>query len=67
MAGWQNYVCGNLYKKSSKDIWKNSPKINWLRNLRNKDFKECADCKDQLFCAMYMVRNANENPEGGSA
>ena len=63
-AGWQNCVCGNLYEKSLKDIWKNSPKINWLRNLRNKDFKECADCKDQLFCAMCMVRNANENPDG---
>ena len=63
-AGWQNCVCGNLYEKSLKDIWENSPKINWLRNLRNKDFKECADCKNQLFCSMCMVRNANENPDG---
>ena len=63
-AGWQNCVCGNLCDESLKNIWENSPKINWLRSLRNKDFKECADCKDQLFCAMCMVRNANENPDG---
>lgn len=63
-AGWQDYICGNLYEKSLKDIWYNSEKMNFLRNIRNKDFPECGSCEDKPFCAMCMVRNANENPEG---
>lgn len=61
-AGWQSYICGNLTENSLKDIWDNSPKMLYLRNLRKKDFKECSTCKDQSFCAMCMVRNANESP-----
>ncbi len=63
-AGWQNCVCGNLYEETLKEIWEKSPKIKWLRSLRNKDFKECANCKEQLFCSMCLVKNANENPDG---
>jgi radical SAM protein with 4Fe4S-binding SPASM domain len=63
-AGWQDYVCGNLREQSLRDIWENSPKVRYLRGLRKKDFPQCLSCPDKSFCAMCMVRNANENPEG---
>ena len=28
------------------------------------DFPECIPCKNKAFCAMCMVRNANEHPNG---
>lgn len=62
--GWQGYVMGNLYKNSLKEIWEDSPQTQWLRNIRKKDFPKCADCEDSMFCALCMVRNANENPDG---
>jgi radical SAM protein with 4Fe4S-binding SPASM domain len=63
-AGWQSYVVGNVYKQSLQDIWDNSPQVKYLRGLRKKDFSKCRACPDKSFCAMCMVRNANENPEG---
>ncbi|MFP3043468.1 radical SAM protein [Treponema primitia] len=63
-AGWQDYVCGNLRETPLREIWENSPKVKYLRGLRKKDFPQCLKCKDKAFCAMCMVRNANENPEG---
>jgi radical SAM protein with 4Fe4S-binding SPASM domain len=63
-AGWQDYVCGNVHQTPLKEIWENSPKVQYLRSLRKKDFPECTSCADKTFCAMCMVRNANENPEG---
>jgi radical SAM protein with 4Fe4S-binding SPASM domain len=63
-AGWQAYVCGNVCDIPLKEIWERSPKVEYLRNLRKKDFPECLSCKDKAFCAMCMVRNANENAEG---
>jgi len=61
-AGWQSYVCGNLHEQSLADIWENSPKVKYLRGLRKKDFPQCLFCPDKNFCAMCMVRNANEDP-----
>jgi radical SAM protein with 4Fe4S-binding SPASM domain len=63
-AGWQDYVCGNLREQSLRDIWNNSHKVKYLRGLRKKDFPKCLACADNSFCAMCMVRNANENPDG---
>jgi radical SAM protein with 4Fe4S-binding SPASM domain len=62
-AGWQDYVVGNIKETPIKEIWDNSPRVNYLRNLRKKDFPKCLDCEDKAFCAMCMVRNANENTE----
>jgi radical SAM protein with 4Fe4S-binding SPASM domain len=62
-AGWQDYDCGNVQDTPLKEIWDNSPRINYLRNLRKKDFPKCLKCPDKSFCAMCMVRNANENQE----
>ncbi len=63
-AGWQNYIVGNVKDTSLIDIWENSVKIQYLRNLRNKDFHKCIQCTDKEFCTMCMVRNANESPQG---
>lgn len=63
-AGWQGYVVGNINKSSLKDIWENSDKVQYLRNLRKKDFSKCINCIDKEFCTMCMVRNANENSQG---
>jgi radical SAM protein with 4Fe4S-binding SPASM domain len=63
-AGWQDYVCGNVQETPLREIWENSSKVIYLRGLRRKDFPRCLSCPDKSFCAMCMVRNANENPEG---
>jgi radical SAM protein with 4Fe4S-binding SPASM domain len=63
-AGWQNHVCGNVREQPLRDIWENSVRVKYLRGLRKKDFPQCLICPDKAFCAMCMVRNANENPNG---
>ena len=63
-AGWQDYVVGNVKETSLNDIWDNSEKVQYLRGLRYQDFPKCIQCADKEFCAMCMVRNANENPLG---
>jgi radical SAM protein with 4Fe4S-binding SPASM domain len=63
-AGWQDYILGNLKTDTLQQIWNNSKKVKFLRNIRKKDFPQCLKCEDRLFCAMCMVRNANENDEG---
>jgi radical SAM protein with 4Fe4S-binding SPASM domain len=63
-SGWQDYICGNLHEMPLKEIWENSLKVKYLRSLRKKDFPKCLNFPDSGFCAMCMVRNANEDPEG---
>lgn len=63
-AGWQSYICGNVTEQPLSEIWEHSEKVRYLRNLRKKDIPECMDCTERHFCAVCMVRNANENPEG---
>jgi MoaA/NifB/PqqE/SkfB family radical SAM enzyme len=63
-AGWQDYVVGNVCETPLRDIWENSSKVKYLRGLRKKDFPKCLACPDKSFCAMCMVRNANEDPSG---
>jgi radical SAM protein with 4Fe4S-binding SPASM domain len=62
--GWQSYVCENARNETLKNIWEKSPQIQFLRNLRQKDFPKCIVCKDFNFCSMCMVRNANESSTG---
>jgi radical SAM protein with 4Fe4S-binding SPASM domain len=62
-AGWQDYVTGNVQETPLREIWDNSPRVQYLRGLRKKDFPKCLICPDKSFCAMCMVRNANENRE----
>ncbi|GHV74853.1 hypothetical protein AGMMS49940_21550 [Spirochaetia bacterium] len=62
--GWQDYVVGNVRETPLRTIWNTSPKVQYLRGLRKKDFPKCTVCADKSFCAMCMVRNANEDPDG---
>ena len=61
---WNKYVLGNLYIAKLEDIWLNSEKINYLRNLKLKDFPECLNCSARNYCTICMVRNANEDSCG---
>lgn len=63
-AGWQSYYCGSLREQSLKEIWEKSPQVNYLRNLRQKDFSQCVDCEDRNYCLMCMSRNSNEDQDG---
>lgn len=63
-AGWQGYVVGDLNESSLNEIWTESARIQYLRNLRRCDFSKCIRCSDKEFCTMCMVRNANEHPLG---
>lgn len=63
-AGWQGYVIDNIKDNTLKNIWENSKKVQFLRNIRKKDFPQCINCPDKNYCTMCMVRNANENPKG---
>jgi len=63
-AGWQDYVVGNVKNTTLLEIWNNSEKVKYLRGLRKKDFPQCLKCPDKSFCAICMVRNANEDPDG---
>ncbi len=63
-AGWQDYILGNVSHERIYDIWHQSDKVKYLRNLRRRDFTQCTQCSQKEFCTMCMVRNANENPKG---
>lgn len=63
-AGWQDFTLGNIRDTPLKEIWNNSPKVTFLRNLKRKDFPECLECPERNYCTMCMVRNANEDPQG---
>jgi len=63
-AGWQDYVVGNIKETPLYDIWNSSDKVQYLRNLRIRDFPKCIQCNDKYFCTMCMIRNANEDPHG---
>lgn len=60
-AGWQDYVFGNVYRQSLKDIWENSEKVKSLREITQASFPECVDCEARQYCARCLVRNYNES------
>lgn len=63
-AGWQGCVLGNIKNDSLKHIWFSSEKAVWLRSLKRKDITKCKMCKYQEYCALCLVRNANESESG---
>lgn len=63
-AGWQGYIVGNVKTNSLSNIWDNSDKVKYLRNLRKHDFPKCIQCSVKEYCTMCMIRNANESPTG---
>lgn len=60
-SGWQDFVVGNVFKQSLKDIWENSPKLAEVRKVRQKDFPKCLTCEARDYCNMCLVRNYNES------
>jgi radical SAM protein with 4Fe4S-binding SPASM domain len=60
-AGWQDYVIGNVYKQSLKEIWENSDRVKQLRKITQSSFPECLECEAHDYCSRCLVRNYNEN------
>ena len=60
-AGWQNYVIGNVYHQTLKEIWENSEKVKNLRKITQASFPKCLDCEAFDFCNRCLVRNYNES------
>lgn len=60
-AGWQDFVVGNVFRQSLKEIWDNSPKLAEVRKVRRKDFPKCMICEARDYCNMCLVRNYNES------
>lgn len=60
-AGWQNYVLGNVYKQTLKDIWENSEKIKELRKITQESFPQCLECEALNYCSRCLVRSYNES------
>lgn len=60
-AGWQNFVLGNVYQQSLKEIWEQSEKVNQLRKITQASFPQCLECEAYDFCSRCLVRNFNES------
>lgn len=60
-AGWQEYVLGNVYQQSLKEIWDNSEKAKNIRTVTEGHFPQCIECEARDYCARCLVRNYNEN------
>ena len=55
-----DYVVGNVHKQSLKEVWLNSEKLNFVRNVTKAKFPKCAVCKDRDYCSICLCRNYNE-------
>jgi MoaA/NifB/PqqE/SkfB family radical SAM enzyme len=53
---------GNLRSQSFKEIWENSSRLNWLRNLNIDDF-ECSNCGYSLDCLWNLGLALSEHGE----
>lgn len=60
-AGWQDYILGNIYRQTLKDIWENSERVKQLRKITQKSFPQCLECDALDYCARCLVRNYNES------
>lgn len=60
-AGWQDYVLGNVYKQSLKEIWEQSKRVKELRKITNASFPQCLKCEARDYCSKCLVRNYNES------
>jgi AdoMet-dependent heme synthase len=43
-------LAGNLQDQKLEEVWKDSPVFNKIRNLKEKDFKECQGCSKIEYC-----------------
>lgn len=60
-AGWQDYVLGNVYKQTLKEIWEQNERVKALRKITQASFPQCVECEARDFCARCLVRNYNES------
>ena len=60
-AGWQDYVLGNVYKQSLKEIWETSERVKNLRTITQASFPQCIECEARNYCSRCLVRNYNES------
>lgn len=60
-AGWQDYVLGNVYKQTLKEIWEDSKRVKELRKITQASFPQCLECEARDYCARCLVRNYNES------
>ena len=60
-AGWQDYVLGNVYRHTLKEIWENNDKIKELRKITQESFPQCIECEAVNYCSRCLVRNYNES------
>ena len=60
-AGWQDFVAGNVFKTSLREVWENSPQLKTVRAVTRADFPECLECEAIDYCSMCLVRNYNES------
>ncbi|MDE6416369.1 MAG: PqqD family peptide modification chaperone [Duncaniella sp.] len=60
-AGWQDYVLGNVYKNTLKEIWEESERVKSLRKITQASFPQCVECEALNFCNRCLVRNYNES------
>ena len=62
---------GNLRKKKFKEIWKKSPMLKKIRNMKIEDLKECISCKDIRYCnrcpGLALLENGSLYKKSSSA
>lgn len=59
--GWQGFVLGDANDQSLKDVWENSERIKFLRNITFESFPQCLKCEAKDYCSVCMARNFNES------
>lgn len=52
------YVLGNVRDNTMEEIW-NGEKLNYLRELKNRDFGVCASCEKRPWCKVCPAANFN--------
>lgn len=47
-----SFLCkvGNIFENSLHDIWYHSEKLNFIKNIKNSDLKECLNCEYKSEC-----------------
>lgn len=59
-SGWQGMPVGTI-DTPLKDLWENSPQLQYLRSIKKGSFPKCMTCRNRDFCAACLVRNFNES------